>query len=89
MRKISLDLNALRVESFDTSGGDAKERGTVHGNSYVNSDQTCPCPNTYVTCETECGAYCPSGPAPGCDWSVAFTDGYAACMCGPNQSLDC
>lgn len=79
MRKISLDVNELRVESFDTSGGDAKERGTVHGNSF---------PDTYRTCETECGAYCPSGPTLECEWSVAWTNGDAVCFCGPNQSLD-
>jgi hypothetical protein len=30
MRKIKLDLDALRIDSFATGGG-AAERGTVHG----------------------------------------------------------
>ena len=30
MRKISLDVNALRVESFETAR-EAKTKGTVHG----------------------------------------------------------
>jgi hypothetical protein len=31
MRKISLDVDALKVESFDTSATGVEERGTVRG----------------------------------------------------------
>jgi hypothetical protein len=32
MKKLSLNLDALRVESFDTSAGGASRLGTVRGN---------------------------------------------------------
>ena len=32
MKKLSLDVDALRVESFDTSAGGGAARGTVRGN---------------------------------------------------------
>ena len=67
-RKIRLDVNALRVESFETADGDAK-RGTVQG---YYSQFTCPA--------TQCGAECPSGPHP-CEGSYAWTDGQAVCPC--------
>jgi hypothetical protein len=78
MRKISLDVSALRVESFDTEGEKPKEQGTVHA---YYSRFTCP--------ETQCGNHCQSGPWPGCPETYAWTDGYQGCLCGINQSLDC
>jgi hypothetical protein len=69
MRKISLDVNELRVESFETGDGKAKERGTVEG---YYSLFTCPM--------TQCGAECLSGPRP-CQPSAAWTDGQVACLC--------
>jgi len=35
MAKIRLDIDALRVESFDTIVGEAAARGTVHGRAGV------------------------------------------------------
>lgn len=72
MRKIRLDVDALRVDSFDTAeqGGDA--RGTVRGNWTRYYGGTC--------IETQCGAQCPSGPHP-CEGSYAWTDGMAVCPC--------
>jgi hypothetical protein len=72
MRKISLDVDALEVESFDTSATGAEERGTVRG--YFTRDWQATCRATY------CGAQCPSGPHP-CEGSYAFTDGMAVCPC--------
>jgi hypothetical protein len=69
MRKISLDVNELRVESFETEDGDARTRGTVNGHASLFS-----CP------QTQCGAQCPSGPHP-CEGSYAWTDGMNACLC--------
>lgn len=74
MRKISLDVNALRVESFETADDTAKGRGTVEGrgdNPY-NSLFTCPM--------TQCGEECLSGPNP-CQPSAAWTNGQMACLC--------
>ena len=78
MRKIRLDVNALRVESFDTVDVKRKAQGTVHG---YYSQITCP--------ETQCGNQCQSGPFPTCNETYAWTDGYVGCFCGINQSLDC
>ena len=74
MRKISLDVNSLQVESFETADDKAKERGTVEGRSDnpYNSWYTCP--------ETRCGEECLSGPHP-CQPSAAWTDGQVACLC--------
>ena len=76
MRKISLDVNTLKVESFDTVDEGAKVRGTVQG---YYTQFTCP--------QTQCGQQCPSGPMP-CYQTEAWTDGQVACFCGGN-SLDC
>lgn len=72
MRKISLDVDALEVESFETVGDDAEERGTVHANWGRTQSPS--------VCRTYCGSQCPSGPMP-CEGSVAWTDGYNACPC--------
>jgi hypothetical protein len=37
MRKLSLDLDALEVVSFETTGGHG-ERGTVHGREDESAD---------------------------------------------------
>ena len=68
MRKITLDVNALRVESFETVD-ESKARGTVQG---YYTQVTCP--------QTQCGAQCPSGPMP-CHDTVAWTNGQVACFC--------
>jgi hypothetical protein len=69
MRKISLDVNTLRVESFQTEKDTAGERGTVNGYYSVFS-----CP------QTQCGEECLSGPNP-CQPSRAWTNGQVACLC--------
>ena len=68
MRKISLDVDALKVETFETEDA-AEERGTVHG---YYTQFSCP--------RTQCGAECPSGPAP-CYPTLAWTNGQVACFC--------
>jgi hypothetical protein len=72
MRKISLDVDALKVESFETAERGAEERGTVRANFTRYYEVTCRA--------TYCGAQCPSGPHP-CEGSYAWTDGMAACLC--------
>lgn len=71
MRKISLDVNALRVESFDTEDGKPRERGTVEG--YYYTQITCP--------QTQCGQECLSGWRP-CQPTDAWTNGEVMCFCG-------
>jgi hypothetical protein len=72
MRKISLDMDALQVESFETQQDQLDLRGTVHGNYRSQGPSFC---------QTECGDQCLSGYGP-CENSVAWTDGEAACPCG-------
>jgi hypothetical protein len=74
MRKISLDMSALKVESFDTVDEKAKSRGTVHG---YYTQLTCP--------QTQCGDQCLSGPMP-CYATEAWTDGQVACFCNDTQA---
>ncbi len=70
MRKISLDVSALRVESFETAEETSKAQGTVHG--YV----------TQITCpRTQCGQECLSGWRP-CQPTDAWTNGQVMCYCG-------
>ncbi len=56
MKKLSLSLDALRVESFDTTAAEPKPKGTVFAEQctcYTNC--TCPgCPTCYNTCEYTC-----------------------------------
>jgi hypothetical protein len=48
MRKISLDVDALKVESFDTEKRGAEERGTVRG--YFTREWE-------ESCQESCSAY--------------------------------
>jgi len=65
MRKISLDVDALEVESFATAERGAEKRGTVHGHSFplsclrTRNDPTCDeyCYPQTVEGEYTCGQY--------------------------------
>jgi hypothetical protein len=81
MRKISLNVNELRVESFDTGDGGSTKRGTVHG--YVT--QLYGCMTNVNTCitnagYTQCGQQCLSGWRP-CQPTDAWTNGEVMCYC--------
>ncbi len=80
MRKLTLDVNTLRVESFEASAGRAPGIGTVRANAvpsgYAPScavtecQDTCLCPNT--------------SPQPSCDpcsWQECFTWNEDTCYC--------
>lgn len=69
MRKLKLDVSALRVESFDTRSQPGQEHGTVHG--HLNRVE--PRPDTYrdseclgtpgtwiFTCQASCYNTCKS-----------------------------
>lgn len=60
MRKLSLNLEALVVESFSTNA--AEGRGTVRGMDSITVDQdTCiTCGATCATCGGTCPASCPA-----------------------------
>jgi hypothetical protein len=67
MRKLSLHLEDLVVESFTTTDA-ARERGTVRGMDSVTVDQdTCvSCPVTCATCPGTCAASCGGSCAASC-----------------------
>jgi hypothetical protein len=88
MGKLTLDLDQLTVDSFDTAAPAAK-KGTVFG------EQECTCPTacqTACTCPgcptcdySECGPQSCGGtcaPAYTCDYSVT-AGGYGYCECCP------
>jgi hypothetical protein len=78
MRKLTLQLDALRVESFTPREGDAAARGTIRAESYVTffyetgacCDPSMNCPETDVrlnTCGNSCIYECrPTGNDPAC-----------------------
>ncbi|HEX5724520.1 MAG TPA: hypothetical protein VFX98_03590 [Longimicrobiaceae bacterium] len=54
MRKLTLDLEDLTVESFQTADGDDAARGTVHGQA-VTVPFSC---NNPCTFDSDCGGTC-------------------------------
>jgi hypothetical protein len=89
MSKLKLDLNELRIESFETK--DAEEaRGTVqaHASAIMTCPSTCA---SCVTCYATCFASCPANTCGGntcgrtcyscviCPWSGGFTCEPAFC----------
>lgn len=84
MRKFSLDVGKLKVQSFQTDGGAEKRRGTVraHGATYRQwscdgtCDQTCGVPASCELVNTYCGTY----PDQGCPNSIWYcTDDVYVC----------
>ncbi|HVG45146.1 MAG TPA: hypothetical protein VM890_10465 [Longimicrobium sp.] len=60
-RKLTLDLDALSVHSFDTTSADGAARGTVLGAESPTTtppaddctcDKSCACPSAYFYCNT-------------------------------------
>ncbi len=71
MEKIRLDVDALRVQSFETAESGAEARGTVRANQS----------GYHTRCDD-----CLSGPYP-CEGSYAMTDGVAVCQCADGTGL--
>ncbi|HEX6371608.1 MAG TPA: hypothetical protein VF006_21995 [Longimicrobium sp.] len=98
--KLSLNLDHLAVESFDTSTAPAK-RGTVFGEQCTCYTQcTCPgCPTcaNYNTCDATCGATCANTCddytcAASCNGTCgaatcAYSCNYTDCGCEPPTCL--
>jgi len=74
MKKLTLEFDELRVESFSTEGAD-DARGTVEGHIYYGSGVGC---TAFYSCEdTVCAASCKAG---GCGQSGLNTCGhYSRC----------
>ncbi len=90
MRKISLDVTALRVESFEMVNEGSEKRGTVRGYATLAT-----CPNTQLLgCvetaagQTQCGTECLSGWRP-CQPTDAWTNGEVMCWCGESGKYAC
>jgi hypothetical protein len=84
MRKISLDVDKLQVESFEAENDGPGTRGTVHG--YLTQFN---CAQTQYTCNyTMCGQQCLSGWRP-CQPTDAWTDGERMCYCGESGQYAC
>jgi hypothetical protein len=88
MRKLTLDLEDLAVESFQTADGDAAARGTVHGEA--DSQTACPtigspCPvwTAKVSCDipctfdSDCGGTCYNS----CPETCMSCEPEASCWC--------
>ncbi len=93
MKKLKLNLEDLKVESFETSSKSIN-KGTVHGNGDTVVDRTCEeyhtcggqnscdptnCPGCHVTNYTQCGT-CPTD-NPTCDDNTCWVD-CTACTVG-------
>jgi hypothetical protein len=65
MKKIKLDLDSLKVESFVTSGGSARDEGTVFGMD-PNTHCEWTCNEVTFTCNNAPTGGCDSGD---CDWT--------------------
>jgi hypothetical protein len=74
MKKLTLDLDALRVDSFETDE-DGPYRGTVQGQSDTDMHRVCTTP---TNCETDVShSTCMAGTCPGSE----------PCFCG--SASDC
>jgi len=74
MKKLSLDLDQLAVESFDTTAEAARSRGTVRG---------------HVLTDTTCGQFicdCPTGSGESCQADLCGSDVCESADCG---SINC
>jgi hypothetical protein len=76
MKKLTLSLDQLRVDSFDTSAAGGT-RGTVRGEQCTcHTDCTCPgCPTCDYTCHESCYGTC----APNYSCNTMETDKQVIC----------
>jgi hypothetical protein len=94
MKKLTLKLDALQIESFDTSGEQPEERGTVQAHDQCGCSCCCtaptsPCSPTCDTSPTHPGYQTCDGT---CDeWTCNYSDCYGSCYgwscngyCGPD-----
>jgi len=91
MKKLSLDLDQLAVDSFDTVGDAARDAGTVRGHGFTGTtcgQFICDCPTGSGEscqpdlCDTgDCSAgTCPSGVGHTCQQPSCFYSSPCACV---------
>lgn len=84
MHKLRLQMDDLRVESFETTAA-ARAKGTVFGEQCTcYTECTCPgCPTCDATCGETCGNTCDAS----CAYTCAYTCDDVSCggTCGGNS----
>jgi len=78
MKKLSLDPNALRVESFDVSRDAGMARGTVRANSGFTTQTTFTETMVQTTTDPNLNCMCQSGPP--CVYTLETACG-STCIC--------
>jgi hypothetical protein len=74
MKKLTLDLNSLKVQSFATAAA-APNRGTVHGEQQCTCPTACTCPGC-PTCDETCADTCQETCA---GWTCVTCGGQETC----------
>ena len=87
MKKLTLQLDDLRIDSFATTAGDARAKGTVHARSAYDPSWVDRCPSAFYACEpTEyedtCAASC------GADTCAYPCATYGQATCYPVTACD-
>jgi hypothetical protein len=87
MRKLRLQLEDLRIDSFTTTGSQ-KEKGTVFGEQCTcQTACTCPgCPTCDASCNGTCGATCEASCNGTCDAACDTAGGGYTCYWTCTQS---
>ena len=91
MRKLTLELDDLRVDTFDTTAS-SRARGTVFGEQCTCwTNCTCPgCPTCDASCNGTCGGTCDASCngtcGQSCDWSCGGT---CDLSCGDTCFVSC
>ncbi|MGD8778127.1 MAG: hypothetical protein PVH88_04120 [Ignavibacteria bacterium] len=62
MKKLKLNLEDLRVESFELNSGKEVKKGTIHGNEEATvggdtCDESCVFGTCYVSCDVTCDQF--------------------------------
>lgn len=102
MRKLTLDLDTLAVESFDTQPS-GRSQGTVRGHDEHRTHEydSCACTDAWdtchkscdpcATCDTSCagGPFCDCVPSGGCESCATSCAGGPYCDCAPSAGGTC
>ncbi|HEU0013399.1 MAG TPA: hypothetical protein VFQ45_06930 [Longimicrobium sp.] len=89
MKKLTLDLDDLRIESFRTTEQEAEERGTVHAHDQCGC--SCCCTGYTQPCQATCDTS-PSHPGyPSCGNTCDYSACYGTCYdsCGGSCGWSC
>lgn len=96
MKKLRLELDELRVDTFATTPMAGDEKGTVHGHvtwtcetlPFEDTDTTCPPPTARATCANSCYGSCYGSCNASCQGSCYITCPGANCPFVPEGPTD-